>query len=90
MPIRYIELNEINLFIFEANSQKMQRLQTFLQQLNQPQNNDDDNWCGRGGGIANTSCPTNEPMACYKEIWKLDNQMSKRFFNSIKWISKCK
>ena len=82
MLIRYIEFNKKDVLVFKANSQKMQRLTTFLQQLNQPQNNDNDNWCGRGGGIANATCPNNG-MVCYKETWKLDNQMSMFLLKSV-------
>ena len=69
----------MNILVFIGNLQKMQQLTTFIQQISQPQNNDNENWCGRGGGISNASCSTNanKPMSCFKETWKLDGEMSR-------------
>ena len=63
----------------------MQRLTSFLQQLAPLQDQASDgakDWCGRGSGVTNITCPNND-MVCYKETWDLDGQASNRRFNSI-------
>ena len=67
-----------------GNTSKMQRLTSFLQQLAPLQDQASDgakDWCGRGSGVTNITCPNND-MVCYKETWDLDGQASNRLFKS--------
>ena len=70
-------MSEYQIIFYVGNTSKMQRLQSFFQQLNvapvQDQSKKD--WCGQGSGVTNITCPGNG-MVCYKETWDLDGQMS--------------
>ena len=69
---------KIKLDFLSGNSPKLQRLTSFLQQLAPGQDDENKDWCGRGSGVTNATCPSND-MVCYKETWDLDGQMSKYY-----------